>query len=107
MFKFVTLLLLALGLLVLVVACIKNKSTLKGMGVIAPSSGIWVWGKWQFAMCMSSSGDGGWVQEVWVNESQSTVGKRKGQGMCLSCFYGCTWKLNSIFNKEILLHYYH
>ena len=65
-FSCFTPLLLAWGLLV---ACIKTKSTLKGMGVVAPSSEIWVWGKCLFAMCRPSSGGGGWVQKVWVIES--------------------------------------
>ena len=85
--------LLAWGLLV---ACIKNKSTLKGMGVIAPSSGIWVWGKYMFALCRPSGGGGGWVQQDWVIESKSTVGKRKGQGMWLvhvwSGYYVRVWQ---------------
>ena len=56
------------------------------MGVIAPLSEILVWGKCLFAMCSpGSGGHRGWVQQVWVFDSQSTVGKRKGQGMCLSC----------------------
>ena len=89
-----------------VVACTKNKLTLKGMEVIAPSSEIWVWCKCLSAMCRPSSGGEGWIQQVWVIESQSTVGKSKGQGKLLSCFYGCIWKLKSIFNEDIL-HYYH